>query len=420
MEESHLPLDVMAKWLAGKLEHEEVVRRIIPHIVSRCPVCRERYEEMKKILKEQGHWDETVALFEGQEAPELFQRIAELPYDEQLRIVAEDESFHSWGFCQLLLNKSRETVSEDPAKAVELAHLAVQVSSHLGEAYDPHWVLDLRARTFAHLGNARRVLTELRSAEDAFRDAERCLSLSTTGNALIAGEILDLKSSLRRAQRRLDEALALVNKAEACYREAGEPHGTGKVFLKKIQILSELGDTGQAIGLLQQPPPEIDPASEPRLFTYARYNLLGCLTFAGRYSEAEALLPEVRDLLTTHGQPLDLVRLRWAEGNIALGLGRIPEAEAGFREVQQAFLDRRMGYDAALVSLDMAALYAQEHRTDDLKRLALEIVPVFESRDVHREAMAALLMFQHACEEETLTAGLARHLASILRQERRR
>ncbi|HEV7519261.1 MAG TPA: hypothetical protein VGR07_23475, partial [Thermoanaerobaculia bacterium] len=74
---------------------------------------------------------------------------------------------------------------------------------------------------------------------------------------------------------------------------------------------------------------------------------------------------------------------------------------------------------AALVSLDLAVLYANEGRTQELKRLAAELMPIFESRDVHREAIAALVMFQHAAEEERLTAQLAENLAASLRRERR-
>ena len=75
-----------------------------------------------------------------------------------------------------------------------------------------------------------------------------------------------------------------------------------------------------------------------------------------------------------------------------------------------------MGYDAALVSLDLARLLAAEGCTDDLKRLAAELMPVFESRDVHREAIVALLIFQRACEEERLTVELVQQLAAYLRQ----
>ena len=89
-----------------------------------------------------------------------------------------------------------------------------------------------------------------------------------------------------------------------------------------------------------------------------------------------------------------------------------------FRQVQEAFLEKGMGYDAALVSLDLAVLYAQEGRTAEIRQLAGEVMPAFESREVHREAMAALLMFQQACEEERLTVQLARQIAAFLKRER--
>jgi tetratricopeptide (TPR) repeat protein len=418
-EDAHLPLEILAKWLAGVLEHDEVLRLVIPHFLARCPVCRERHEEILRLQKEVGHWDEEVAVVEGRQAPELWTRLAERPYPEQIREIEEDEDLHAWGLCQLLLRKSREASFNDPAKAVELANLALRVVRHLGVTYDPNWVMDLRARCFAYLGNARRVLGELRSSEDAFLKAESCLARSTTGNVEVQAEILDLKSSLRRAQRRLDEAVQLVDEALSLYREAGEVHGIGKALLQKAKILEDKGDLGEAIDLLRRFAEEVDRSREPQLFTYGRFNLLSCLISADRYEEAEQLLPEIRDLFRESAQPLDLVRLRWAEGLIDLGRGRLGPAEAAFREVQREFLQRGMGYDAALVSLDLARLYAQEGCVEDLKRLASELMPIFESRDVHREAIVALLMFQRACEEERLTVDLVRQFAAYLRRERR-
>lgn len=419
LEDAHLSLETLAKWLSGVLEHDEMLRLVIPHFLARCPVCRERHEEILGLQKEVGHWDEQVAVVEGRQAPELWARLAERPYGDQLREIEEDEELHAWGLCQLLLRRSREATFNDPGKAVELANLALRVVRHLGVAYDPGWVMDLRARCFAYLGNARRVLGELRSAEDAFLKAETCLARSTTGNAEIRAEVLDLKSSLRRAQRRLDEALALVDDALSLYRELQDHHGVAKLILARVQILAELGNLEQAIEMLQTSSAEIEQAREARLFTYARYNLLGCLTLAERYAEAQELLPEVRDLFQQTAQVLDLVRLHWTEGLIDLGFGRLGPAEAAFREVRKEFLERQMGYDAALVSLDLARLYAQEGCVDDLKRLAAELMPIFESQDVHREAIVALLMFQRACEEERMTVELIRELATYLRRERR-
>ncbi len=418
-EEAHLSVENLARWLSGGLEHDEMLRLVIPHFLAQCAVCRERYQEILRLQDEVGHWDEEIVVMEGRRAPELWQRLAERPYPEQLRAVEEDEELHTWGLCQLLLRNSREAAFTDPVKAVELANLALRVVRRLGAVYDASWIMDLRARCFAHLGNARRVLGELRSAEDAFLKAESCLARGTRGNAEIRAEILDLKSSLRRAQRRLDEALALADEALSLYREAGEEHGIGKSFLQKAKILEEKGDLDAAIDLLRRLAAELDRFREPRLYNCARYNLLGCLAIADRFEEAEAFLPDVRDLFRQTAQPLDLIRLRWIEGNIDLGLGRLGPAEAAFREVQQEFLERRMGYDAALVSLDLARLYAQEGCVDELKGLATELMPVFESRDVHREALIALLMFQRACDEERLTVDLVREIAMYLRRERR-
>jgi tetratricopeptide (TPR) repeat protein len=418
VEEEHLSLEMLAKWLSGGLEHDVVLSRVIPHFLAQCPICRERRQEILDLQKEVRHWNEEVVVFEGQLAPEQWAELAGRPYEEQLKKIEEDETFQAWGLCQFLLKKSREASFDNPAHAVDLANLAVKISGYLGEAYDPHWVLDLRARSFACLGNARRILGELRSAEDAFRKAERCLARSRSGDTGVEAEILDLKSSLRRAQRRSGEALELVDRALSLYRQNNDPQGSAKALIKKAKIFEEAGQLEKAITLLLQIPEGLDPAREPRLFAYARYNLVCTLIVASRYEEAERLLPDVREALRKVAQPLDLVRLHWAEGNIALGLGRPGPAEAAFREVQQEFLNRDMGFDAALVSLDLARLYAQEGCKDELKRLAAELMPIFEARDVQRETLVSLLLFQRACEEERATVELIQQIAEHLRRER--
>jgi tetratricopeptide (TPR) repeat protein len=413
----HPSLETMARLLASDLSHEELLREVIPHLLDRCPECRRQNDEILRLQKESGHWDEKVALHEWRQAPELLALLEGLSIDEQLARVTEDETFQTWGFCQLLLKESLEAAFEDAGRAINFAELAIRVSQTLGEVYDLNWVLDLRARAYAYLGNSQRVLGELRSAEAAFRDAENLLAQSTTGNDLARAEVIYLKSSLLRAQRRLGEAMALVEQALALYQEQNDAEGVGDAFLKKAKILEEQGDISGAIEALRRSIGLAVPHS--RRDRYARHNLVLCLAQAGRYEEADRLLAEIRETFARGGQPLDLLRLHWAEGKVALGMGRLPEAEAAFREVQEDFLARSMGYDAALVSLDLAVLLARERRTGDLKRLASEMLQVFESRDVHREAVAALILFRNACEEERLSVELAGQLAATLRRERR-
>jgi hypothetical protein len=47
------------------------------------------------------------------------------------------------------------------------------------------------------------------------------------------------------------------------------------------------------------------------------------------------------------------------------------------------------------------------------------MLPIFRSLEVHREAMAALIVFQQAAEEERATLGLVEEIAAYLRRAAR-
>src|SRR6476659_7710398 len=106
MDEDHLSIETLARWLAGDLEHEELVDRVIPHFLAVCPVCRETYEEIARLKREVEHWDERVAVFEGRQAPELLAELLHEPLDLQIAKVRDEDRFQTWAFCQLLLKSS--------------------------------------------------------------------------------------------------------------------------------------------------------------------------------------------------------------------------------------------------------------------------------------------------------------------------
>ncbi|MEA2599700.1 MAG: MalT-like region [Acidobacteriota bacterium] len=419
MREGHPSLETLARWLAGELEHEEVLQEVAPHLTENCLVCRRNEQEIRCLQKESGHWSETVAVFETRQAPELARLLEGHPYEEQMRLAEENEDLHTWGLCQYLLRKTREAVFEDPARAVETALVAIRLAGHLGDTYHPGWVLDLRARAYAYLGNGLRVLGELKAADHALLRAEENLRRSGTGNAQIEAEVLSLRASLKLDQRLFGQARELLDRSLALYRQSEDFVGVATAILQKVKLVKSEGDIDGSIRLLREGLAEIETARQPRLRAYALQSLLASLTLAGRNKEAADLLPSVQALFQESAEPLDWLRLRWTEASIVQGLGRTDEAEAAYREVQGKFLEMRKSYDAALVSLDLAALLAGQGRTEELKTLAAEILPVFESREVHREAMASLLLFQQACAEERATLELIQQIASALRRDRR-
>lgn len=63
-------------------------------------------------------------------------------------------------------------------------------------------------------------------------------------------------------------------------------------------------------------------------------------------------------------------------------------------------------------------MYEQRGETAELKRLGAEMVPIFASRDVHAEALAALALFQKAAAAEQIDRALLDRVATGLQQRR--
>ncbi len=158
--------------------------------------------------------------------------------------------------------------------------------------------------------------------------------------------------------------------------------------------------------------------SDPLLHCFARHNLTLFLTAAGRYEEAAASLRDHRDLYKACNDDHTQTRLAWVEGKIALGLGHLREAERAFIRLRQIFSGRSNSYDAAMVSMDLALVYVREGRTAELKLLAAEIFALLETQAVHRDALAALMLFRQAVEGERLSAELITEVAGCLKRAR--
>ena len=110
--------------------------------------------------------------------------------------------------------------------------------------------------------------------------------------------------------------------------------------------------------------------------------------------------------------------MKWVEGKIARGLGQREQTEVLFLTARSGFLAAGAAYETALVSLDLASLYSEEGRTAEIKRLAKEMMPIFFSRKIHREALAALSFWKQAVEAEKACLDLVTEVASFLKRAR--
>ena len=355
---------------------------------------------------------------ERAEAPALCEELIRHPQTRRLTLVRNSRQYQTWGLCELLVDKSFESRSKKALWRVQLAEVAVAVAEQLDpEFYGPRQVQDLRGRAWAQLGNVRRMVSDLREADKAFSEAQRCFD-EGAGDPLDHALLSRFRAHLMRARRRFDEAHRLHNRALSIYGACGQTDLVAQVLSDQGVGVLYSGHPERAIHFFEGALEALEEISQPRLVAAAKHNLAYCLNDLGRRRKALQVLTEVRPIYRELGDRMNLLRVRWVEGKILLGLGRIEEAEKAFVEVRQAFVEEEIAYDAALVSLDLAAVYAEQGRTAEMRRLAAEMLPIFESRDVHREALAALIIFRQAAEAERASLALVQEIAAYLQKAR--
>lgn len=357
----------------------------------------------------------------GQErasAPSLVVELSGHPQPRRLTMVRNSRRFQTWALCELLAEKSYDTRFEDAQAGVELAEVAVAVAQKLAPAtYGERQTQDLLGRAWAYLGNALRVRSDLRQADEALRQAAVCFDKGS-GDRLDRALLYRFQAHLLRARRQFESAHRLQDRATALYREFGETGLVANTLSDQALGRVYSGEAERAIPLLEEALEMLDDQSERRLTAAIRHNLALCLSEIGLSERALQQLRLLRPVYQELGDELTLVRVLWLEGKILHDLGFDERAEMALQEARDAFAEHGVAYDAALVSLDLAAVFAAQGRHSDLRHLAEQMVLIFESRDVHREAMAALSVFRQAARAEEATLALVHEISAYLRRAR--
>lgn len=447
MIDHHPTPDDLERFILGELSPSEM-RDVARHLLNGCPECQEATAclwEPEDVFEDpcvldlagaedhagdeyDGVLDRVFAKLAATEVVVAEQRLAgqrllgelmQVPQARRQLLLTNSNRFRSHALCGLLIAESHEGGFQVPQQAIEVAQLGVLLADRLipDDCGGDDALNSMRARAWGQLGNAFRVSFRAEEAEEAFRVAESVLATGHAG-LLDRAHVLSLLASLRKMQRRFGEALQIFDRVAAIYKKVGQWNLLGRTFLKKSMVCGEAGDGEAEMILLRRALDLIDPQTDPRVFLAARHNLIHALHENGRSREAFALLFHTRPLYLKMGDRMNLLKLRWLEGLVALGLDRHDQAEAAFLEVREAFQSLGVGYDAALASLDLAGLYVVQGRPADVRRVAEETLVLFQAHNNRREALAALLVLCSAARLDHAGLELVRKVSEFLRRAR--
>jgi tetratricopeptide (TPR) repeat protein len=437
----HLGKDEIREFLAGRLDATGD-RRVLRHLCGGCPRCQHQVQELSAPLLLDEPWTgaESVpeesydSAFPALEA--MARSLARRWRKESAKLERAltlldsspgglgDERFpwsqaralHGWPLCEALLRKSWEARFSDPKRMLKLAESAANMARHIGpEKYPwPGTLRDLRIRTLAELGNAYRVNDRFIEADTAFDQAWELLDEGGAEDPLLHARLLDLWASLRSAQRRLDEASALLDRVHELYLEAGEPNLAGRALISMGINTRSMGFPQQAASLIEKGLAHLEVEREPQLVAIAQQAHLDALVDCGEYRQASRLLLQsgLRDAFAA--EPLNLLKLRWVEGKIHAGLGRLTRADQALTEVRREFLRAGLTYEAALVGLEVAAIWLRQGKAAQVLELAEEMHETFEGLEVQREAGRALQFIREACRLQAINVPMIERVRKFL------
>jgi len=433
MGHDHLSMRILKAFFDRELSPMELVALLVHHLEELCPVCRAEIERWS----EERETGEEAAFYELLTEALLQSLRRELQWLEELRPLAEKEHqelmvlspaerkrkvgratkrFRNPMLLDRLLQHSKERVGTDPMEAEQVAELAHQVALRLPDRYGIDVFQSCLARAKAFRANAVRVGGDLRRADEMLQEVLDYLDLLP--DPLVRAEIWSFGASLRKDQRRFDEADQLHRQAMAIYQELGTPIQQAQILISRANLAHERGQIGEAIERLRETTEILPPGKDLRLELFVSHNLAWYLCEVEQHAEAQRVKASHQHLYARFPEPAVDRRDLWLQGKILAGLGRVDEAEESFLEVRERLTAAGVGIDAALVSLDLALLYMEQGRSADVKRLAEEMLPIFRSQDVHREALASLLLFHKAALAEKVTLQMVRDLASYLESSR--
>ncbi|MES1242600.1 MAG: hypothetical protein ABUT39_13380 [Acidobacteriota bacterium] len=435
MSDRHPTRETLEGFLLGCLPAREA-QAVTAHLMGGCAQCREQMSPLSEtLLGPAGLFDDDVdaeielsseldaaydlaisAAYAAalEKTGGLPGRAQSAPAGAEGLPLPGDPDFYTPHVCEILLERSYEVRLSDPETMLRLADLAASSAEGLDpEVYGPAESADLQARAWAEVANAYRVIGDHVRADRMMARAVGCRARGT-GDPRILARMADLGASLACAQRRFEEAFRLLDVAHATYLELGDTHAAGRVIISRGLYAGYTGDPLEGIRFLVHGLNTIDRAREPKLAFQALHNILLLRVELGEYEEARRTLLQMQPLYDRYLSDLERVKVRWMEGRIAAGLGELDEAEAALLEAREEFDRAGLGYRAALVSLDVMAVWLRQGRTAEIRQLVAELMATFRAIGVEREALAGILLLRDAVEYEQATLELLQLIAVSL------
>ena len=145
-------------------------------------------------------------------AEELMGRLRDTPQEVRIPLVQVAEDFQTWALCERVCDESIQAAERSIEEATDWAMIAQEIANQVAAPEG----LRKRLQGYAglHVANILREAGDHDRAETAFTEAEKLWDAGSDPKELLdPTKRFELKASLRRDQKRFEEAFTLLEKA---------------------------------------------------------------------------------------------------------------------------------------------------------------------------------------------------------------
>lgn len=417
MKDVHITAELLAALHDLEMPSEILLRLGWDHLQALCPECKQGIETwMRPRL---GDYDDAFEKAQKaveekeEEAAEIKQRIdrevAEIlrldPEKAVEKIKTARIRFRHPRLVDRLLVAAREELHGDPRRAIHLLLCARAIAERSAEPMP----LELQLRVRLNYANALRVARRHQDAEAAFVGARQMIRENPTVAYGLYALAARFEGSLRKDQGRFKEAKKLLSQAILIYRVFGEEREAAKALLKLAYVHYRLDQPEESFAVIHQALEILAPEEDLALVVGARQVLASYLCDTGDAESARRVVDNSRHLFDTYIDQVQAETFRllvlWLEGRIARNLGEYERAEEHLVDAAEGFSDLDIGYDMALVLLDLADSYLAAGDGEAVRQLVPQIEPLLSANDLDQEIIAALLLFQHSINQELVSSA---------------
>jgi tetratricopeptide (TPR) repeat protein len=435
----HVTQELLEGVDTGLMPLEGLVEMILEHLERLCPHCRSelaRFREQQHLVEEAGPeaFTETFRRLEVvlrehdsqwqarlQRAEALVAEVLAMPEGRRVqRVEAEIARFTEPVVARRLIDAARQATPARAAKARSLAHCAAVICERLA-----HKVPDraaMMAEALGLMGNGARLLGDLEVAAVNLRQAQATLQDEGVTDAMVFGHFEGYCACLARDEGRLGEAARLEARASLVFSALAEVELAAESAIRLGEIHYQAEDYRSGIEACERALRHLDRERDPRLVLWARHTETLCLLEMGEEAVARAHFAEDQPLYAVQAVGDNAWRLQhdWLAGRL-LAAEDPRQADELLQQAGLDFLAQDEILDSVLVNLDLAEVWQQDGRKQDLEGMAAELEPLLDrgSLRLAAESAATLRQTLTAIRTGVVTPDQLRDTAAMLRRQRR-